>query len=203
MLSLGRNSPGAGMVRNIGVCVVVAVTLIAAPTAAETRKAEAVAKMIGLDGKSLGETTFTQTGHGVLIAFDLHGMPPGPHAIHIHGSGNCDPRTHFTSAGPHFSLEPRAHGYMAKGGPHSGDLPNQVAAADGTLQASTITNAFTLGDGAKTIFDRDGAAIIVHAQPDDYASQPAGNSGARIACGVIMRTVAPGQRKGATHAAHE
>lgn len=177
--------------------------LAVAQPASAAIKAKAVAEMIGLKGQGLGNATFTQTNHGVLIELDLHGLPPGAHAVHIHTSGNCDPRTHFTSAGPHFTLEPRNHGFLAKGGPHSGDLPNQFAAADGTLHASVITNLFTLGDGEKTIFDRDGASIVLHAKADDYMSQPAGNSGDRIACGVIMRTIAPGGRKGGTRGAHE
>jgi Cu-Zn family superoxide dismutase len=180
-----------------------AMLLLAVSPATAATKAKATADMIGLNGKSLGQASFTQTNHGVLIELDLHGLPPGPHAVHIHTSGNCDPRLRFTSAGPHFTLEPRNHGFMSKGGPHSGDLPNQFAAADGTLHASVMTNSFTLGDGEKTIFDRDGAAIVLHAKADDYMSQPSGNSGDRIACGVIMRTVAPGGRNGGARAAHK
>ena len=138
----------------------------------------------------------------MLIDFQLHGLPPGAHAVHVHTSGNCDTKTGFASAGPHFSPLPgKMHGYMAKGGPHEGDLPNQYAAADGTLRASVISNAFSLGNGKKSIFDRDGASLIVHAKADDYMSQPAGNAGDRIACGVIIRTVGPASRKrGARHA---
>jgi Cu-Zn family superoxide dismutase len=174
------------------------------PAMAASSKARAIAKLTGLDGSAAGTVTFAATSHGVLIQFDLKGLTPGVHAIHIHTSGSCDAKTGFSSAGPHFSPEPaRMHGYLAQHGAHAGDLPNQFAASDGTLKASVITNAFTLGDGKKTIFDRDGASIIVHAKGDDYASQPAGNSGDRVACGVIVRTVAPGTRKGAAHRAHK
>ncbi len=146
------------------------------------------------------------------MAFDLKGLTPGAHAIHIHTSGNCDAKVGFNSAGPHFSPEPnRMHGYLAEHGAHAGDLPNQFAASDGTLHASVISNAFSLGNGKKSIFDRDGASIIVTAKADDYLSQPDGRSGDRVACGVIMRTVAdPGRasRKGArivqrSHRAHK
>src|SRR5262249_11098388 len=136
-----------------------------------------------------------QTSHGVLVELDLHSLPPGPHAVHIHHSGACDAAKSFATAGPHFALEPRAHGYFALGGPHQGDLPNPFASGDGTLHASFLSNAFSLGNGTRSIFDRDGAAIIVNEKADDYTSQPAGNSGARIACGVIMRTVPPGTRR--------
>jgi superoxide dismutase, Cu-Zn family len=174
-------------------------SLMSGPSlAASARKAHAIAKMSGLDGAALGTVDFAQTNHGVLVTFDLHGLSPGAHAIHIHTSGNCDAKVKFTSAGPHFSPEPnKNHGFLVKGGPHPGDLPNQYADAQGVLHAATITNMFSLGNGKKSIFDRDGAAIIVHAKADDYVSQPAGNSGDRVACGVIIRTAGPTPRKGA------
>jgi Cu-Zn family superoxide dismutase len=182
--------------------VALAIALIAPPVVADTLKAQALATVIGLDGAPLGEAKFTQTSRGVLIELDLHGLPSGVHAVHIHGSGVCEPTKHFASAGPHLSLEPRAHGYFAKGGPHEGDLPNQFAARDGALHASVITSAFTLGNGVKSIFDRDGASLVVHAKADDYMSQPAGGAGDRIACGVIARTIAPGTRRAPSRLPH-
>jgi len=186
-------------VRKTPVCIAL---LLCAASALAAQKPHAVAHMKTLDGSNAGTVEFAQTNHGVLVTFDLHGLPPGAHAIHIHTSGNCDTRAKFTSAGPHFSPEPKNHGFMTKGGPHPGDLPNQFAAADGSLHASTLTNMFALGNGKKSIFDRDGAALIVHAKADDYTSQPAGNSGDRIACGVIVRTVGPKARKAAKQTAH-
>ena len=173
------------------------------PVLAAASKARAIARLSGPDGRPLGSAKFIATSHGVLIEFDLKGLPPGGHAMHIHTSGSCDTKLAFTSAGPDFSPEPnKMHGYLSGHGPHAGDLPNQFAAGDGTLHASVISNAFSLGNGKKSIFDRDGASLIVHARADDYANQPAGNSGDRIACGVIMRTVAPGTRKSGAHRAH-
>jgi Cu-Zn family superoxide dismutase len=173
-----------------------------APPAAAAPKAHAVAKLIGPDGKPAGRASFQQTSHGVLIEIELRELQPGAHAIMIHTTASCDAKKLFTSAGPDFSLEPaRPHGFLAKGGPRAGDLPNQFAAADGTLHASMITNAFSLGNGKKSIFDRDGASIIVHAKADDYATQPDGNAGPRLACGTIIRTAGP--RKAASHRAHK
>lgn len=180
----------------------VAGMLFAAQPTLAAQKAHAVAHMKALDGSAVGTIDFAQSNRGTLITFDLHGLSPGAHAVHIHTSGNCDAKVKFTSAGPHFSPEPKMHGFMVKGGPHPGDLPNQWAAADGTLHASITTNSFSLGNGKKSIFDRDGAAIIVHAKGDDYTSQPAGNSGDRVACGVIMRTAGPKPRKGAKRKTH-
>ncbi len=186
-------------------CAGLAIALgLTGPALAAASKARAIAHLVARDGSATGTIAFSATSHGVLIEYDLKGLTPGAHAIHIHTSGNCDPKVAFTSAGPHFSPDPtKMHGYMAQHSPHPGDLPNEYAAADGTLHASTISNAFSLGNGKKSIFDRDGASIIVDARGDDYISQPAGNSGDRIACGVIMRTVGPVSRKGAKRKPHK
>jgi Cu-Zn family superoxide dismutase len=173
------------------------------PVNAAASKARAVAHLAARNGEPAGIANFIATSHGVLIELDVKGLTPGPHAIHIHTSGNCDPKVAFTSAGPDLSFGPtKLHGFLAPHGPHPGDLPNEFAASDGTLHASVITNAISLGNGKKSIFDRDGASIIIHAKADDYVSQPAGNSGDRVACGVIERTVAPGSRKGGKRKSH-
>ena len=110
----------------------------------------------------MGTADFPAVNRGVLIEFDLTGLPPGPHGIHLHASGNCDAKTGFTSAGPILTLVPgKQHGYLAEGGPEAGDLPNQFAGADGRLHACVITSGFALGNGKRSIFDRDGVAIIV------------------------------------------
>ncbi len=159
-------------------------------------KAHAVARLAGLDGKALGSAEFSAVNHGVLIVFDLHGLPPGAHGVHLHVSGNCDAKSGFTKAGPILSLTPgKQHGMLAQGGPMTGDLPNQFASPDGRLHASVVTTAFTLGNGKKSIFDRDGISLIVDERADDYRTQPLGNAGARIACGVVIRTVGPAARR--------
>jgi Cu-Zn family superoxide dismutase len=169
---------------------VLAGLFVAGPAWAKPR---AVAHLKDLEGKSVGTVTFQAINRGVLVEFDLNGLPPGPHAIHVHVSGNCDPKTAFTSAGPILSLGPvtRRHGFLADGGPLAGDLPNQFAGADGRLHAQTLTNGFALGNGKRSLFDQDGAAIIIDHRGDDYRSQPMGESGDRIACGVIVRTQGP------------
>lgn len=171
----------------------VAVTLAALAVAPASARPRAVAHMKNLDGKPAGTVTFAAVNRGVLVAFDLTGLPPGPHGVHLHVAGNCDPKTGFTSAGPVLSLGPvvRKHGFLAEGGPLAGDLPNQFAGADGRLQAQTLVNSFALGNGKRSIFDRDGVAIIIDQRGDDYRSQPMGESGARIACGVVVRTEGP------------
>ena len=160
-------------------------------------KAKAIAHLTGLDGKPAGTIDFAGLNHGVLVTFDLHDLAPGAHGIHLHTSGNCDAKSGFTAAGPILSLAPgKKHGFLAEGGPESGDLPNQFAGTDGRLHASVVTNSFTLGNGKKSIFDRDGVSIIIDQRGDDYRTQPLGNAGNRIACGVIVRTRGPAAWKG-------
>ena len=176
--------------------LLLAVLLLSAPPLCQSSwaalKAKAIARLSGLDGKPAGTAQFDALGHGVLITFDLHDLPPGPHAIHLHASGNCDAKTGFTSAGPILSLTPgKSHGYLAEGGPEAGDLPNQFAGADGRLHASVVANNFSIGNGKKSIFDRDGVSVIVDSRGDDYRTQPLGNAGNRIACGVVIRTRGP------------
>jgi Cu-Zn family superoxide dismutase len=159
------------------------------------QKPRAIARLAGLDGKPLGTADFRAVNRGVIIEFDLHGLPPGPHAMHLHTSGNCDAKTGFTSAGPILTLIPgKQHGFLAEGGPEAGDLPNQFADAAGQLHASVLTSSFSLGNGKRSIFDRDGVSLIVDARGDDYHTQPLGNAGTRIACGVVMRTIGPKAR---------
>ena len=172
------------------------VLLLAAPAAEAAPKAHAVARLKDLDGKALGSADFSAVNHGVLIVFDLQGLPPGAHGIHLHVSADCDAKSGFTKAGPILSLVPgKQHGMLAEGGPLTGDLPNQFAGADGRLRASVVTNAFTLGNGKKSIFDRDGVSLILDERADDYSTQPLGNAGRRIGCGVVVRTAGPVSRR--------
>jgi len=175
--------------------LLIALSLLPGPALAAA-KARAVARPVSLGGKALGTVEFSTVNHGVLIVLDLHDLPPGAHGVHLHVSGNCDAKSGFTRAGPILSLAPgKKHGYLAGDGPLAGDLPNQFAGADGRLHASMVTTAFTLGNGKRSIFDRDGVALIIDQRGDDYRTQPLGNAGARIACGVVIRTVGPAARK--------
>lgn len=156
----------------------------------------ATAKMTGPDGKPMGRANFRSTAHGVLIEIEVKNLPPGPHAVLLHAKGNCDSADGFAAAGPVWSLDAsRTHGYFAKRGPATGDLPLQFAGSDGVLHASFYTTLFTLGGGTKSAFDGDGTSIVVHADSDDYHSQPEGRAGARLACGALVRTAGTIRRK--------
>ncbi|AHG91324.1 superoxide dismutase copper/zinc binding protein [Gemmatirosa kalamazoonensis] len=135
-----------------------------------------------VNGASVGTVTLTQTAHGVLITGDLSSLPPGVHAIHVHDSGRCEPP--FTSAGGHYNPAMRSHGFRANTGNHAGDLPNFSVGTNGTGHVETISRDLTLAQGGG-LFDGDGSSIVIHGGPDDYQSDPAGNSGPRIACGLI------------------
>jgi Cu-Zn family superoxide dismutase len=126
----------------------------------------------------------------VHVDVQVAGMPPGSHGIHFHAVGNCDPAgtSAFSAAGAHFNPLGRQHGLDNPAGPHAGDAPNFTVSADGTGRASFTTDRVSLTEGSTSLFDGDGSAIVIHASPDDQTSQPAGNAGARIACGVVKRT---------------
>src|SRR6185369_12220796 len=136
-------------------------------------------------GKEVGAATFTVTPRGVLISLDLTAVPPGGHAFHVHTTGKCEPPD-FKSAGPHFNPDHTQHGMMNLEGPHSGDMPNLHVPDSGKLQVEILNTLVSL-DGDAGLLDNDGSALIVHAGADDYKTDPAGNAGDRIACGVVTR----------------
>jgi Cu-Zn family superoxide dismutase len=142
------------------------------------------ANMVDTRGVGIGAVILTVEGEGVTLRGALIGLPPGEHGFHIHQTGSCEPPA-FESAGDHLGAGEAAHGFDAPGGPHAGDLRNLTVADDSTATVDQATDGVTLSDGGVELLDDDGAAIVIHAQPDDYATQPSGASGDRIACGVI------------------
>ena len=150
----------------------------------------AAAELVNTDGKAIGEATFEQTPGGVLLFVKVTGLPPGPHGIHLHGTGRCAPD--FKAAKGHINPHKRAHGLRHPDGPDNGDLPNLYVAADGTGAAEFYTTRVSVADGkrAPALLDADGSAVIIHANPDDHMTQPIGGAGGRIACGVVERKAA-------------
>ena len=136
-------------------------------------------------GKDVGQVQLTQTPHGVLLKLSVKGIPPGEHAFHVHAVGKCEPP--FTSAGGHFNPASKKHGMQAAEGQHAGDMPNLYIPANGELVVEVANPMISLVKGQpNTVFDADGSAIIIHAGVDDYKTDPTGNAGDRIACGVIV-----------------
>jgi Cu-Zn family superoxide dismutase len=147
--------------------------------------ATATATMRDLVGSRVGTVTLTDTYAGLLIRGTVSELGLGAHAIHLHAVGRCD--APFTTAGAHFNPENRLHGFKNPKGAHLGDLPNIDTPASGRLTFEFLLPDVTLR-GKHALLDADGASIIIHAARDDYMTDPAGDSGARAACGVITLT---------------
>jgi Cu-Zn family superoxide dismutase len=167
--------------RALLVAATIAGALLAASPALAVDRASAVLK--DAQGKEVGRATLSSTPSGALLNLTLTAAPPGVHALHIHAVGKCEPPK-FESAGPHFNPDQTKHGIMNPEGPHAGDLPNLHVPADGHLEVEFLDPVVTLSQEAGLI-DADGAALVIHAGADDYTTDPAGNAGDRIACGVI------------------
>jgi Cu-Zn family superoxide dismutase len=151
------------------------------PAGAQT----AQASLKNAEGKDVGSAALTQTPAGVLIRLSVKGLPAGEHAFHVHGVGKCEPP--FTSAGGHFNPGNKKHGILAADGHHAGDLPNLHIPASGELTIEVMNAAVTLEKGKpNSLFGAQGTALIIHAGKDDYKSDPTGEAGGRIACGVIQ-----------------
>jgi len=150
----------------------------------------ASAQLKNASGQVVGSAQFFQDGQGVVqVKVDVTGLPAGSHGIHIHTVGKCDPPD-FTTAGGHFNPGAKKHGLLNPEGPHAGDLPALTVDANGAGSLQAATNRVTVAAGATSILDSDGSALVIHTSPDDQLTDPTGNSGARIACGVIVRAPA-------------
>jgi len=153
---------------------------LALPAAAQTARAN----LKDANGKDVGSATLTQTPGGVLIALTVKGLPAGEHAFHVHAVGKCEPP--FTSAGGHFNPGNKKHGLMAAEGHHAGDMPNLHIPPSGELMVEVMNSDITLDKGKpNSVFDADGSALVIHANKDDYKTDPTGEAGGRIACGVV------------------
>ena len=166
----------------LGLVASMVVVGLAPPAAAQT----ATAALKDATGKEVGKADLTETPHGVLLKLSLKGFPAGERAFHIHAVGKCEPP--FTSAGGHFNPTAKKHGMSAAEGAHAGDMPNLYIPASGELIVEVANPAITLVEGKpNSVFDADSSAIVIHAGADDYKTDPTGNAGDRVACGVIVK----------------
>lgn len=149
---------------------------------------KANATLMGAEDAEHGTVTLQQTAAGVLLTAELKDVPAGVHAFHIHAVGTCEAGEGFKTAGGHFNPAGAKHGLLAEGGPHAGDMPNIHVPENGMLTIEVLNTMVSLEDDAEaTLFDDDGSAIMIHAGADDYETDPAGDAGPRIACGVIEK----------------
>jgi superoxide dismutase, Cu-Zn family len=153
--------------------------------------AAAFAQIRAPEGPVVARAAIRQAGHSLVVRLDAAGLAPGTYGVHIHSIGRCEPPA-FASAGPHWNPTSRQHGKDNPMGKHMGDLPNLVVGADGRGSYEfPIADATLDGPGTDALFDADGAAVVIHALADDYRTDPSGNSGARIACGVVSGDLGP------------
>jgi len=165
-----------------------AILLMALATALGATKGPkgAKAELKDAKGKSVGMATLKQTKTGVQISLRVTSLPAGTHAFHIHNVGQCE-APDFKTAGGHFNPEGKKHGLKNPDGPHAGDMPNIIVGGKSNGRATVVNTRVTLGDGANSLFHEGGTAIVIHEKADDEVTDPTGNAGNRIACGVIEK----------------
>jgi len=137
-------------------------------------------------GKDAGTAIIKSASRGVIVQLKAKNLPPGERAIHFHQNAKCDPPD-FKTAGPHFNPDGKKHGLENPEGHHAGDMKNFTVAANGTARTTVVNNDVNLSDDSHSLFTNGGTSLVIHAKPDDMKTDPAGNAGDRIACGVITK----------------
>jgi Cu-Zn family superoxide dismutase len=174
------------MGRKLNVIALAVILFLSIHTASANAQNQGRADIKNAEGETIGTASLRATKDGVLLTINVNGLPVGLHAVHVHSVGKCEGPA-FTSAGPHFNPLNKKHGLENPAGPHAGDLPDMYVAKNGAGRYEVLVDRITLGPGEMSIFDADGSAIVIHVTADDNVTDPTGDSGDRIACGVIVR----------------
>jgi len=150
------------------------------------RAEDVTVRLTTAQGQDAGTAIIKTASHGVIVQLKAKNLPAGEHGIHFHQSAKCDPPD-FKTAGPHFNPEGKKHGLKNPEGHHAGDMKNVIVAANGTARTTIVDNDVNLGDDSHSLLSNGGTSLVIHAKPDDMRTDPTGNSGDRIACGVITK----------------
>ena len=156
------------------------------PEGARLPDITANAALFDTSGARVGVASFSEGDDSTQMGVSVTGLQPGEHGMHIHETGTCTPPS-FESAGGHFNPTSRHHGLQNPQGPHAGDMPNLVVEADGSADTTIAVSASLLAEGPGSMMGTEKRAFVIHADPDDQKTDPSGNSGARVVCGVIER----------------
>jgi superoxide dismutase, Cu-Zn family len=163
-----------------------AVLLAGTISAAGADRKSATAELKDAKGQTVGQVTFKEGKKAVTLSAKVTNLPPGAHAIHVHTVGKCE-APDFKTAGGHFNPENKQHGLENPAGHHAGDMPNFMIADDGKGgYKGTLPGVTLAGSGANSLFHEGGTAVVIHEKADDMKTDPAGNAGARIACGPVQ-----------------
>lgn len=174
--------------KKISLCLtVICLSFTCFATVIDAKETSLTTSIVNTKGQLIGTATFVEDGNGVNIHVQATHLPPGTHGIHIHENGDCTPPD-FKTAGAHFNPIKHKHGFNNPEGYHNGDLPNIVVDAEGNVDVVIQTKDVTLKKRKEnSLLKKKGTTLIIHANEDDYVTDPSGNSGDRIACSVISK----------------